>query len=84
MNTMTDKMLNDFIETVLNEGNKRHNATAYDHEYFNSYVHVRVTFERNHKEQYAKLLYFCAEHDGIIISTLPATYETIVRVKKAG
>lgn len=71
-----------FIENDLNENNKWCNAIAYDDEYFEKYRNVRVVFNRRHSEMYARLLRFCAEKGGIIVKTIPATLETIVRVER--
>lgn len=69
-----------FVEDVLNEGNKLANAVCYDEGFFGPFAHVRISFKRNHRELYGKLLVFCAERGGTIFSTTPSTLETVVRV----
>lgn len=79
---MKEKELIDFVVNELNNGNKENNAVTFDHEYYYG-IHAKnvlVTFERDHSKLYAKLLMFCAENGGIVISTNPGTYATIVRV----
>ena len=69
-----------FVEDTLNDGNKRCNAIAYDDESYFNVQNVRIAFHRDHNRQYAALLRFCAANGLIVVSTTPATLETVVRV----
>jgi hypothetical protein len=71
-----------FVENNLNNNNRFCNAVAYDDEYFDGYKNVRVTFYKRNFDMYARLLRFCADNNGIIIKTNPATLETTVRVSR--
>ena len=73
------KKLLSFVEDTLNDGNKVCNAIAYDSESYFNVQNVRIGFQRKHREQYAALLRFCADNNLIVVSTLPATLETVVR-----
>ena len=73
------KKLLSFVEDTLNNGNKVCNAIAYDGEIYFNVQNVRIAFQRNHAKQYAALLHFCAYNGPIVVSTLPATLETVVR-----
>lgn len=57
------------------------NAVMYDHQYYAGGAACRIAFNRNHRELYSMLLMFCAENNMTIISTTPATLETIVLVR---
>ena len=70
----------DFVSSNLCKNNTEANAVAYDDDYHGSFMNVRVAFTRNIRHQYNKLLTFCAENSFTVISTHPATLETIVRV----
>ena len=75
-----EKKLYAFVNDVLNFGGKRANAICYDGNIYDGSRDVRVNFNRNHREQYNILLRFCADNKMIVISTHPATLETVVRV----
>ena len=79
---MKNSELITFIENNLNNNNRFCSAVAYDDEYFDSYKNVRVAFHRRNSEMYARLLRFCADNNGIIVKTNPATLETTVRVSR--
>lgn len=81
---MKEEKLLAFITKELNENNKRANAIAYDDEYFNGGKNIRITFRRDHKELYSRLLHFCADNEIMVIKTQPGTYETILRVESEG
>lgn len=74
------KKLLSFVEDNLNCGNTKCNAISYDGEnYSGNYQHVRIAFCHYPQKQYNELLRFCADNNLIIISTHPATYETVIR-----
>ncbi len=70
-----------FVTDELNENNKRANAGISDEEQFTDFEHVRVTFKRNNRANYNRLLSFCSENSLIVVSTHPATLETVIRVR---
>lgn len=76
---MREKDLIKFVENVLNENLTHDNAHCYLEGSFPSGKHLKVTFTRDHKNLYSKLLKFVSENDGIIVSTCPATLSTVVR-----
>ena len=76
-----DEIIQNFVEIVLNNGNKHFNAAAYDGERFEKSHNVKVAFERNHRTLYNKVLKFCADNDLIVVSTHPATLEVTIRVE---
>lgn len=78
---MTDQQLIDFVDNELNKNKEYLNACVYLDDVFVGALNLRVTFKNNHREAYSKLLELCARLGGVIISTRPATYETIVRVE---
>lgn len=78
---MEEKLI-DFITKELNHNNEQHNCCTFNDDFFEKAKNVRVVFYRHHRELYHKLLVFCAENDLIVISTRPATYETILRIEE--
>lgn len=81
---MKEEKLLTFITKELNENNKYANVIPYDDEYFNGGKNIRITFRRDHKALYARLLHFCADNEITIIKTQPGTYETILRLESEG
>lgn len=79
---MTGKQLIDFVEKDLCSNNQHFNAVCYTGEQFEGAEDLRVVFQKNHAEQYNRLLRFCADNNGIIIATHPGTLATTIRVKK--
>lgn len=77
---MRENILVDFVEKVLNENNRYDNARVHADNYYPKAITQWVVFERKHREQYNKLLQFCAENNLTVVSTLPATLSTIVRI----
>ena len=78
---MTEKTFIEFIENELNENNTKHNATGYRGMlYANGHIDIDVTFNRNARELYNKLLMFCAVNELMIVRTHPGTYATTVRI----
>ena len=77
---MRENILVDFVEKVLNDNNTYDNARVHADNYYPKAITQWVVFERNHREQYNKLLQFCAENNLTVVSTLPATLSTIVRI----
>ena len=77
---MRENILVDFVEKVLNDNNTYDNARVNTDNYYPKAITQRVVFERNHREQYNKLLQFCAESNLTVVSTLPATLSTVVRI----
>lgn len=73
-------MIIKFVKNELCNGNRDHNATAYDGDRFDGAMNVRISFDRKPREQYNALLRFCADNDITIANTHPATLETVVRV----
>ena len=80
MNTKTSNMLADFVVNVLNDANQHDNAIVYDDAYFLGAHNERVEFNRNHREQYNKLLSFCIANNLTVVSTHPATLTTVIRI----
>lgn len=70
-----------FVNVNLNDSLRKHNADCYFEDLGDRYKLLKVTFERSHRELYAKLLRFCADNHFIIVSTHPATYSTVVRLE---
>lgn len=79
---MTERQLIDFVEKDLCNNNQHLNAVCYTGEQFEGEEDLRVVFQKNHAEQYNRLLRFCADNNGIIIATHPGTLATTIRVKK--
>lgn len=77
---MRENILVDFVEKVLNDNNTYDNARVHTDNYYPKAITQRVVFEKNHREQYSKLLQFCAENNLTVVSTLPATLSTVVRI----
>ena len=77
---MRENILVYFVEKVLNENSRYDNARVHTDNYYPKAMTQRVVFERNHREQYNKLLQFCAENNLTVVSTLPATLSTVVRI----
>lgn len=50
------------------------NAELYYIEDNSGAVSYRISFVRNHRELYNKLLMFCAEHNYIVVKTIPDTH----------
>lgn len=69
-----------FVTNDLNEDNRKLNAVCYDGKLYDGSAEVVVSFERNHKDLYKRLIQFCAANDMIVISTVPATLATTIRV----
>lgn len=78
---MKEDSLIAFVTNDLNDNNQWDNACTYLDDVFEGAINVKVVFKRDHSKLYARLLHFCAENGGIIVSTNPATLATIVRVK---
>lgn len=76
-----EKKLSDFIDK-LNEGGKYKNTLAFDREENEGFTRCEVRFYRNHSEQYARLLRFCADNGIVVCSTHPGTLTTIVQIWK--
>lgn len=76
-----ENLLKHFVEEVLNQDNKYSNANLYSVDLFDGAKTEKVSFNRNHRELYNKLLAFCIEHNLTIISTQPATLATVVRIE---
>ena len=76
-----EKKLSDFIDE-LNEGGKYKNALMFDGEENESFARYEVHFYRNHTEQYARLLRFCADNGIVVCSTHPGTLATVVQIQK--
>lgn len=74
-------LLKDFVMNVLNENNANHNANLFAEDLFEGAYTEKVSFERNNRAQYNKLLAFCIENNLTVISTQPATFATVVRVE---
>lgn len=75
-----ENKLSDFIDE-LNEGGKYKNALAFDGEENESFTRCEVLFYRNHSEQYARLLRFCADNEIVVCSTHPGTLATVVQIQ---
>lgn len=71
-----------FVETELNNNNQEKNAAAFQDETFIDAGNIRIEFYRDHYNQYKKLLIFCAENNGLIISTHAGNIVTIIRCEK--
>lgn len=74
-------LLKDFVMNVLNDNNAKHNANLFAEDLFEGAYTEKVSFERNNRAQYNKLLAFCVENNLTVISTQPATLATVVRVE---
>ena len=74
----------DFVSDTLCNGNRDHNADAFDDDRFDGGMNVRIAFYRRNRELYNKLLRFCAENDITVVKTTPATLETVVRIEMRG
>lgn len=79
---LTEESLNEFITEVLNNHKSYPYAIAYLDDVFDGYVNIRVAIKEDHIRIYGLLLDFVARNNGVIISTQPATYTTIIRVKE--
>lgn len=79
-NVKREDLINNFVTEVLCENNKHNNACVYSMGFYYGAIAQEVVFENNHKEQYKKLLMFCAENGLVISSTHHATYATIVLI----
>ena len=75
-----DNILIDFVQKVICSNNVENNATMFVDDTFLNSVNFKIRFNHDYRYYYNRLLKFCAENDLTIISTHPATLETIVRV----
>lgn len=75
------ELLRNFVEKELNQGNTFNNANLFTDDFFVGGHTERVSFNRNHRALYNKLLIFCAENDLTVVSTHPATLATIIRIE---
>ena len=55
---MRENILVDFVEKVLNDNNTYDNARVHADNYYPKAITQKVVFEKNHREQYNKLLQF--------------------------
>ena len=73
--------ITNFVWEELCENGKHDNAIPYDEESFVGGKNVRIVFNRDHRNQYNRLLAFCAANDLTVVSTTPGTLSTIVRTE---
>lgn len=78
---MNNDILKNFVEQELNDHNKHNNADLASVEFFVGAKTEEVSFHRNHRAQYNRLLTFCAENNLTVVSTHPGTLTTVVRVE---
>lgn len=81
---MNENILKEFVENELNEKNKHLNATLYSVEFFPCAKTEEVAFHGNHREQYNKLLRFCADNNLTVVSTHPGTLAAVIRIDTQG
>lgn len=70
-----EKLIN-FIQNVINANSSVTRATAY---YADEHF-VRVTFHRENKQMYFKLMQYCCYNELVIYKSNKATYETFIQL----
>lgn len=73
-----------FSKFVAEELNKNFwtNAVIYQDDVFENAEHIKISFKRNHKELYKKVLAKVIELDLIVVSTDLSNYSTVIRFEK--